>query len=66
MSYKFQPMRDGAALGYCLGCALTYKYVTQTGRVLLTDNSDLMPFILKNMVSSFFWPVYWIGQVLGF
>ena len=66
MSYSFHPIRDGAALAYCLGCALTYKHLTQTGRVLLTDASDLTPFILKNMAWSFFWPIYWAGQILGF
>jgi hypothetical protein len=60
MAMNFWSTRNGIALVYLLGNALTYRHLVQADPTHALDYGT----IFQNLLLSFLWPLYWLLQSL--
>ena len=52
-------------LGYLLGNAMTYNHLRRVGRATIAETDDASFLIVKNLLTSTVWPLYWLYYVAG-
>lgn len=52
-------------LGYLLGNALTYNHLMRVGRATIADTDGASFLIVKSLLTSTVWPLYWLYSAIA-